>query len=357
MMPAIPFSSIFAAVQGVTWLWPNWLPLGQVTALVAEPGTGKSAIALWLAGCSALTMPPGEALVWPDGQPIVPPSSGAPPFPVLWCEAEARWAGHRTRAEELRMPLAALYSPIAYDQTYRLDSATDVKALSEACTTLKPRLIVLDSLAASHAHSGSGENGAQMHKMIVPLQSLAAKHNACVLVLHHLKKDDRKNPRDRITLDDARGSSAIGAACTSVIAIDRPDANDKGNRRLYVVKTNFAPDFPPEVGFRWLSKELPNGARESCFVFGNAPVNARAVTGKNAAVKRAAIEAALTIALTPNWELASVVTAQVVAQLPGIQSAAVQSVAADMRARGQLLLRWQAAKGGTGAPSAMWKAP
>ena len=100
---AASFKSVFERIQKVEWLWPQWLPKGQVSALIAEPGTGKSALALWLGGCAAQSLPPGVPLQWPDGQPIVASDQKA----VIWCEAESRWAGHKTRAEDLRLPVQA----------------------------------------------------------------------------------------------------------------------------------------------------------------------------------------------------------------------------------------------------------
>lgn len=305
----IPFKSIFAQVQKVDWLWPGWLPLGYVTALIATPGTGKSALALWLAACAAGRLPNGQQPVWPDGQLLSQSSQtgDAVPSPVLWCESEARWGGHKTRAEELSLPIDTLYSVVPYDRTFRLDNASDMKKLEEACKSLKPKLIVIDSLAASH---GQRENDAAMHRLLVPLQVLADRYKVCVLIIHHLRKEDSKNPRTEVTLDDMRGSTAIGAALLSVLALDRPDKLDPGNRRLRVVKANLALE-PPAIGFRWLSNVDQQGQSHSEFLFGPPPEANGSGGGsqQDSANQLASAQAALLIALTTSFQPASQVIA------------------------------------------------
>lgn len=294
----IPFSTIFTQVKNVEWLWPGWLPLGHVTALIATPGTGKSALALWLAACATNSLPPGQPLVWPDGQPI---ASHTDTSAVIWCESEARWAGHKTRAEELNLPIQHLYSAVPYDQIFRIDNATDIKKLENACAKLHPRLIVLDSLAASHRQR---ENDAAMHGLLVQLQVIAERQKCCILIIHHLRKEDAKNPRTEVTLDDMRGSTAIGAALLSVLALDRPDKDDPGNRRLRVVKANLALE-PSPLGFRWLSHTDQHGKVSSEFAFGPAPEAAGGTGRKESPTALAESTAILLTVLDASWQPAS----------------------------------------------------
>lgn len=286
---ATSFKKVFETVQQVQWLWPGWLPRGQVSALIAEPGTGKSALALWLGGCAAQALPPGEALVWPDGQPIASSDQKA----VIWCEAESRWAGHKTRADELKLPIDSFYSAVPYDRPFRLDSQSDLNDLEHAIQELNPALVVVDSLAAAHSHTRS-ENDAAMHRMIVPLQVLAAKYNVCVIIIHHLRKDDAKAPRTEVSLDDMRGSTAIGAVTVSVLALDRPDKGDKDNRRISHVKSNFSLQQAP-VGFRWQQDKA-----DAKFVFGEAPEVASALRNKDSGKQKLA-ESLLLAVLTQTW--------------------------------------------------------
>jgi putative DNA primase/helicase len=49
--------------ERVSWLWPGWIPLGKLTLIDGDPGTGKSALTTDLAA----RMSAGRAL--PDGTP------------------------------------------------------------------------------------------------------------------------------------------------------------------------------------------------------------------------------------------------------------------------------------------------
>jgi len=53
--------------QSVEWLWPDKIPIGKVTLLIGDPGTGKSLVALDIAA----RVSRGSA--WPDdGGPLAP---------------------------------------------------------------------------------------------------------------------------------------------------------------------------------------------------------------------------------------------------------------------------------------------
>ena len=339
---AASFKSVFERIQKVEWLWPQWLPKGQVSALIAEPGTGKSALALWLGGCAAQSLPPGVPLQWPDGQPIVASDQKA----VIWCEAESRWAGHKTRAEDLRLPTAQFYSAVPYDRPFRLDSQTDLAALEAAIVELHPALVVVDSLAAAHSHARS-ENDAAMHKMIVPLQVLAAKYNVAVLIIHHLRKDDAKAPRTEVTLDDMRGSTAIGAVTVSVLALDRPDKGDKDNRRISHVKSNFSQQQNP-VGFRWEQAEQ-TGAR---FQFGAAPQPRNALRPVEVA-KTGIAESLLLAVLSQQWTPATDAIDLVLRAQRNLSEETVRRAFGNMRNQGRGDMCKQAAPGEQ--PRVMWK--
>ena len=323
---ALPFSAVFAAVGEVEWLWPGWLPLGHLSALVAEAGTGKSALALWLAACAASALPTSDQPPrWPDGQALayIPQAVSAP---VLWCEAEGRWAGHSTRARELGLPIASLYSSVSPVQTFNIENRADMQRLDAQCVALHPQLIVIDSLAAA---SGGRENDAAMHRALIPLTFLASKHHCAILIIHHIRKDDNKNPRATVSLDDMRGSTAIGAACLSVLALDRPDRQDRENRRLSNIKNNFALEHPP-IGFRWLSRVGPTGQKESVFEFGEAPEPRAAAPGRTAQQ----LETALLLALTSEWEVSDVVVSRVLAKAKTAKERAVRSAFHVLTKRG-----------------------
>src|SRR5437868_2001801 len=80
--------------SGITWLWPGYIPNRFVTALIAEPGMGKSAVALDI--CRTLL----TGGTWPDGTPC-------PALPqdkrLLWLDMDGTLPvfRHRTLAYDL----------------------------------------------------------------------------------------------------------------------------------------------------------------------------------------------------------------------------------------------------------------
>ncbi|HVX86752.1 MAG TPA: AAA family ATPase [Phycisphaerae bacterium] len=64
-MSALSFAQI--APQPLSWLWHNYLPRGRLTLLAADPGAGKTSLALHLASQLSQALPlPGNSGLSPD---------------------------------------------------------------------------------------------------------------------------------------------------------------------------------------------------------------------------------------------------------------------------------------------------
>lgn len=206
----------------------------------------------------------------------------------------------------------------------------NIAKLDLMCEQLHPRLVVFDCLAASH---NQRENDSAIRMMLSPLLALAGKHNFAGLIIHHLRKADVKLPRVAPTLDDMRGSTAIGGALVAVLALDRPDKSDLGNRRLSLVKSNFGLEREP-VGFRWLSRPLATGGQESQFVFGPAPQpKAASRQGGDSQRRQQEAEAALVLCLGTAYEPSEDVIQRVQRRLPSLKSEHVKQAMAALRQR------------------------
>lgn len=227
---------IGAGLRPVSWLWPGWLPLGMLTLLAARPGTGKSLIALDLAGRIITGQP------WPDGAAM----TQAPGRNVIYIDGENIPEVHNERALAWDLPRANLYPllPDEEDMLIDLSGQKYQELLSQMVYRLEPALVVVDSLGAV---MGKGENAVEeVRGLLGYLAGLAQHHAASVLIIHHLRKSTGGQLPlfETIDPDQIRGSGHITAmsrvawGLTTVQTGSRPDPN--GPRKLQVIKSNLA---------------------------------------------------------------------------------------------------------------------
>ncbi len=221
----------------VAWAWPGWLPVGFLSILAGEQETGKSALALRIAGSLLAGYP------WPDGQPCQ-----TEPGAVLWCEAEAGQGINRDRAVAWGLPVDRILSPLSDPLAdFRLDNPEHVKSLQIAAGDLGVKAVILDSLSGAH---GRRENDSEMVSVIKTLAEIARNSGKPILLTHHLRKRSLLDVGDDgPSLERIRGSGSITQTARSVWTLDRPDPNLPERRRLTVVKCNLTGQKPKPLGF------------------------------------------------------------------------------------------------------------
>jgi len=225
-------------VGDITWLWPDRIPNGQVTILAGEPAMGKSVFALHVCGIAT------KGGQWPDGAAGFDGKGY-----VIWAEAEGGQAGNVQRAKAFGYKLERFINPLPGDRNlddFRIDEEKHLEALTAAVNKYKPRLIVVDALAAAHRLQ-KGENDAAIHGVLSSLRAAAC--GVPVLVLHHLRKAPQGG-RGELAIDDLRGSSAIIAAARSILAIDQPDKMRQEAKRVSHIKSNYG-ELQKPLGFQW----------------------------------------------------------------------------------------------------------
>jgi hypothetical protein len=232
-----PFPSleeIADTLQPVSWLWQPWLPLGMITLLAAQQGTGKSMLALDL----ARRIIEGEP--WPDGAPMTRPGAN-----VIYVDGERIPSVHNDRAVAWKMPRRQLYMLLAdeEDGLLALESEKYQETLAQMVFRLEPALVIIDSLGAVLSR---GENGVEdVRALLGFLAGLAQAHGCAVLILHHLRKSNgQMGLFDTIDMNDVRGSGHITAmsrvawGLKTVQTAQKADPN--GPRSLHVIKSNLS---------------------------------------------------------------------------------------------------------------------
>ena len=218
------------ALPEIEWLWRGYIPLGLITLVVGQPGSGKSAFAQDLAHRLA------QGKIFLDGSLIVESSK------TLWIDAEGAKGILGQRVKDWGMDPDQFILPhqgeIYGDFNLNPISRDLIESTLEEYA---PKLVVIDALTG--IHSGDEKVAKDMKGVLDQLQLWASKFNCAVIVVHHLNKGDVRFNKDLITLDRVRGSTQIGASARSVLAIDDLVADgcgsaigDSPDKRVYQIK-------------------------------------------------------------------------------------------------------------------------
>ena len=241
----------------VRWLWPGWIPRGMLSLLGAFQGTGKSYFVLDLARTVI------EGGPWPDGQPVEQIGN------VIYVEAEGIPQVTNDRAKSLGLNRQNIWLLMAeMGEMIDLTQAVWQDRLVDMATTLKPELIVIDSLTSI---SSAGQNSVEdTNRLLMFLVGLSRHVDCGLLVLHHL----RKPPGGQMSLPgmsvhDFRGSGHITAMARTVLGLTVVQTGRQfslnGKRRLDLVKTNLG-RYPTGVGI-----EMKEEGEKVTFTYGEPP--------------------------------------------------------------------------------------
>ncbi|MCB0190604.1 MAG: AAA family ATPase [Anaerolineae bacterium] len=191
-----------------TWLWENWVPKGYLSMLAGYPSAGKTYFALDFIRLIAMGLPA------PDDELFVDLTTKN----VIFVDGEdfAAEAWRRLSAWEFDPNKMFVYEK-PKDEMIDFTCATHKDDLRQMCYTLKPDLIVVDSLSTV---SPNGENSVEdVRTLLSFLISVAQDYNCAVCLLHHLSKP-KKGSNPRLTMHDLRGSGHIVAMSRSIIGLD-----------------------------------------------------------------------------------------------------------------------------------------
>lgn len=226
------FEKAAELVSGVQWLWPGWLVKAMVTGLIAEPGVGKSNLALAIAMVVMMGLPR-----WPDRKRY-----GQSPANVLWCDTEGCLAMNVDRLQRWDVPMQRLKTP--FEDVYRpieLSNKKHLARIEKIVSDYDIPLVVVDSLRGS---VDGDENSSRIAKDIEGLVNIAQRTNAAVLLIHHTRK---LHFDEAISSNSCRGSNAIIASVRSLIGIEKPDPQSDWCRAA-VLKENLGKK-PEPLGF------------------------------------------------------------------------------------------------------------
>jgi len=211
-----------------SWLWPGYLPEGDLTLLVGDTGLGKSFVTLDLA--SRIT----TGALWPDGL------SHAPLGNVIIASMEDRYDRIAYRTQELgadrsRITCIPMLIPDGQDQDL-LSLERHLPALEHEIIKRKAKLLVLDHILAFMGEKTDTDGFKGVTRILAKLSAISQRTGCAVLAIMHLnKKSSEANMGYRIM-----GSTAFRSVARSILAVgvDTDSDNPEVDRILGLNKTN-----------------------------------------------------------------------------------------------------------------------
>ena len=206
------------------WRWAGWLVAGVLNGLAADPGTGKTVMAVDLARRLWFGEP------WPDGQ--------ANPFPertrTLWIPGDRHYAQLMELAGAYGLPdEAMLFNAPEDDPTtgLDLDDPAERAALAGRIRATTPGMVIVDTVGYTTGRNLCRPEDANAY--FGPLMDLARDTGTAFLLLTHLSASG-----------EALGRRFNGA-CRLVWKMTMPDPEGQPDRRRLWVDKTFATKPPP----------------------------------------------------------------------------------------------------------------
>jgi AAA domain len=239
----------------VRWLWPGRIPLGKVTVLDGDPGTGKSTLTLTIAAKVTTGSP------FPDG-------TRPERADVILLSAEDDIGDTiRPRLEAAGADLARCWvlpdvhpelppdaSPKAKPEPPRPpELPADLELLEKLVVSKAAALVVIDPIAAFPSGAVDMHKDQDVRRALAPLAYMAARTGAAVVIVRHMNKGQGS------ALYRGSGSiGIIGAARAGLLVA--PDPDDEDRRILATSKANLGKK-RESLAYRIVEDELYRVAR------------------------------------------------------------------------------------------------
>jgi hypothetical protein len=219
-------ASVRRLMANTPWPWPGWLAAAVLNSLAADPGVGKSTLAVYLACILWFRRP------WPDGQ--------ANPFPektrMLWIPGDHHYAQLLDLAEKYGLPDEAILFNASEDNPtggLDLDDKVERDALRDRIRTEAPGVVIVDTVGMTTGRNLCKPEDARDY--FGPLMTMANDTGVAFLLLTHLSRDAQ-----------ALGRRIVGASRV-VWKLTEPDPEGQPDRRrLWVDKSHAIK--PPAMG-------------------------------------------------------------------------------------------------------------
>jgi RecA-family ATPase len=226
---------------------PNLWPRGGKMLLTAENGTGKSAVALYIAACLASGRPLFGFVNKHKGNS----SFGQPTFPVtgrnrvLYVDCEIP---HRIRKTLRLEPLvnsfgaefAKLLNFVKFPSIYKLEHE-GLTRLLEVVKRHKPDAVIFDPFSSLHTQD---ENSSKVRTPLSNADRIIDETGAAVMIVHHTSAKKSRNANgdviEKTGKEQSRGHTAITDWCDlNLLLTDRTPKHRSKVLELSFAKTRY----------------------------------------------------------------------------------------------------------------------
>lgn len=204
------------AEEPVDWLWENHFPLGMVSLIVGEQGSGKTYIAMDMIARVS------QGTLWPDGFSKAPLGNAillsAEDHPRKTLKKRLRVAGADCRRVKLFQGVEELDQNTRDRRIIMFDAGRNLIALDLLLLANAPcPLVIIDPITAYMGDADQNSN-ADVRAALGGLVALAARHNTAIVALSHMNKS-----RGQKVLHRTLGSTAFSAMARCIWQVSRPD--------------------------------------------------------------------------------------------------------------------------------------
>src|SRR5713226_9543665 len=209
---ALPLSEI--PTQPLTWLWPQRIPIGKLTLLDGEPGSGTSLLALTIAACISSGQPlpaadTGTATTTTTTSPrnvlLIAPRDHASDTIKPRLQAAGGDPSHLFMLNSVETVTAT--PPVSFtDRPFSLAHALDL--LEATIKRLHAVLVIIDPLHAVLGRSRTRSSSSPVqstHTLLASLDQLAQSTGCAFLLVRPVRtgRSDLRRPRPTGSLDQA----------------------------------------------------------------------------------------------------------------------------------------------------------
>ena len=207
--------------KSTDWLWYPYIPLGKITLMTADPGTGKTFLALYLAAQVS------------TGRPFYGESVYTAPQNVVYQTAEDGIADTiKPRLEPMRPNFENIY--IFNEESESLSLSDD--KIEQIMKDLHPALMIFDPLQAYLGADVDMHRANEVRPILGRIGHLAEKYNCAVVFIMHNSKMSQNSALHR-----ALGSIDIPAVARSMLILGKDPENF--NRKIIChEKSSLAPN-------------------------------------------------------------------------------------------------------------------